>query len=98
MREINADLLRGIVDGDEEVLRTTYSNCTWQNHTFDAAKAATPNCLVRCAMPCSAAITSRFRLAWHDRYRSERKRPIREKSGNPDRPAHIVPFHAPRRP
>ena len=23
----------------EEVLRTTYSNSTWQNRTFDAAKA-----------------------------------------------------------
>ncbi|MGE5306553.1 MAG: alpha-amylase family glycosyl hydrolase [Alphaproteobacteria bacterium] len=27
------------LEGPEEVLRTTYSNCTWQNHTFDAAKA-----------------------------------------------------------
>jgi maltooligosyltrehalose trehalohydrolase len=27
------------LEGPEEVLRTTYSNSTWQNHTFDAAKA-----------------------------------------------------------
>jgi 1,4-alpha-glucan branching enzyme len=27
------------LEGPEEVLRATYSNCTWQNHTFDAAKA-----------------------------------------------------------
>jgi len=27
------------LEGPEEVLRTTYSNCTWQNRTFDAAKA-----------------------------------------------------------
>jgi 1,4-alpha-glucan branching enzyme len=28
------------LEGPEEVLRTTYSNATWQNRTFDAAKAA----------------------------------------------------------
>jgi 1,4-alpha-glucan branching enzyme len=27
------------LEGPEEVLRTTYSNCTWQNSTFDAARA-----------------------------------------------------------
>jgi maltooligosyltrehalose trehalohydrolase len=27
------------LEGPEEVLGTTYSNSTWQNHTFDAAKA-----------------------------------------------------------
>ena len=27
------------LEAPEEVLRTTYSNSTWQNHTFDAAKA-----------------------------------------------------------
>jgi 1,4-alpha-glucan branching enzyme len=27
------------LEGPEEVLRTTYSNSTWQNHTFDAARA-----------------------------------------------------------
>jgi 1,4-alpha-glucan branching enzyme len=27
------------LEGPEEVLRATYSNSTWQNHTFDAAKA-----------------------------------------------------------
>ena len=27
------------LEGPEEVLQATYSNCTWQNHTFDAAKA-----------------------------------------------------------
>jgi 1,4-alpha-glucan branching enzyme len=27
------------LEGPEEVLRTTYSNCTWQNGTFDAARA-----------------------------------------------------------
>jgi maltooligosyltrehalose trehalohydrolase len=27
------------LEGPEEVLRTTYSNCTWQNATFDAARA-----------------------------------------------------------
>jgi maltooligosyltrehalose trehalohydrolase len=27
------------LEGPEEVLHATYSNCTWQNHTFDAAKA-----------------------------------------------------------
>lgn len=27
------------LEGPEEILRTTYSNSTWQNHTFDAAKA-----------------------------------------------------------
>jgi 1,4-alpha-glucan branching enzyme len=27
------------LEGPEEILRTTYSNCTWQNRTFDAAKA-----------------------------------------------------------
>ncbi len=27
------------LEGPEEVLRTTYSNSTWQNHSFDAAKA-----------------------------------------------------------
>jgi len=27
------------LEGPEEVLRATYSNCTWQNRTFDAAKA-----------------------------------------------------------
>ncbi len=27
------------LEGPEEVLHTTYSNSTWQNHTFDAAKA-----------------------------------------------------------
>lgn len=27
------------LEGPEEVLRTTYSNSTWQNHTFDAAKS-----------------------------------------------------------
>jgi len=27
------------LEGPDEVLRTTYSNSTWQNHTFDAAKA-----------------------------------------------------------
>ncbi len=26
------------LEGPEEVLRSTYSNCTWQNRTFDAAK------------------------------------------------------------
>jgi len=27
------------LEGPEEVLRSTYSNSTWQNHTFDAAKS-----------------------------------------------------------
>ena len=27
------------LEGPEEILRTTYSNITWQNHSFDAAKA-----------------------------------------------------------
>jgi maltooligosyltrehalose trehalohydrolase len=27
------------LEGPEEILRTTYSNCTWQNRTFDLAKA-----------------------------------------------------------
>ena len=27
------------LEGPEEILRSTYSNSTWQNHTFDAAKA-----------------------------------------------------------
>jgi len=27
------------LEGPEEVLQATYSNCTWQNRTFDAAKA-----------------------------------------------------------
>jgi maltooligosyltrehalose trehalohydrolase len=27
------------LEGPEEVLRTSYSNCTWQNGTFDAARA-----------------------------------------------------------
>ena len=27
------------LEGPEEVLTTTYSNCTWQNRTFDAARA-----------------------------------------------------------
>ena len=27
------------LEGPEEILATTYSNCTWQNRTFDAAKA-----------------------------------------------------------
>jgi len=27
------------LEAPEEVLQATYSNCTWQNHTFDAAKA-----------------------------------------------------------
>ena len=27
------------LEGPEEVLATTYSNCTWQNRTFDAARA-----------------------------------------------------------
>src|SRR6185437_3152973 len=27
------------LEGPEEILRSTYSNCTWQNRTYDAAKA-----------------------------------------------------------
>src|SRR5262245_23981507 len=27
------------LEGPEEILRTTYSNCTWQNRTFDTARA-----------------------------------------------------------
>ena len=33
------DPMRGTIEGPEEVLATTYSNCTWQNRTFDAARA-----------------------------------------------------------
>jgi maltooligosyltrehalose trehalohydrolase len=37
------------LEGPEEVLRTTYSNCTWQNGTFDAARAVARGDLGRLA-------------------------------------------------
>jgi maltooligosyltrehalose trehalohydrolase len=37
------------LEGPEEVLRTTYSNCTWQNGTFDAARAVAHGDLGRLA-------------------------------------------------
>jgi 1,4-alpha-glucan branching enzyme len=37
------------LEGPEDVLRTTYSNCTWQNGTFDAARAVARGDLGRLA-------------------------------------------------